>query len=78
VLRLGGKDKFCFLKIYDGSGASEIQVLVDDVIPGFDDVKSGRFVIHLFVTLTFNLARVLLSSYLVRLLPAKERARASN
>lgn len=39
--RLAGKDKFAFLKLYDGSGPGELQVVVDSEIPGFDEVKSG-------------------------------------
>lgn len=48
--RLAGKDKYCFLKIYDGTTPSELQVIVDDVVPGFHDVKSGSTGASVFIS----------------------------
>lgn len=39
--RSGGGGSFCFVKLYDGTSALELQIVVDSTIPGFSGVSQG-------------------------------------
>jgi asparaginyl-tRNA synthetase len=41
TLRMGGADRFAFVKVYDGSTYLDLQVVVDGSVPGFDAVVNG-------------------------------------